>query len=546
MNKRLFKPSLALLLAVLLLLGSTPNVFARQPVGESSMRQIINLETAEDAINYMDEDWTSLGIDIYDFNAMEGTLGRAVIPQGLEYGIDMADLAMELAIEVDYSIEVFDSEPLRNPSTIMDLDIIVDVEQVDAISAFPADHLLNNDEPQGRFGIEPFNTNPNLAIYIPSALFGLELQDLANHQDRWYTFSVPANRKIQIVLSHQGGDYDLLLFRLDGFSLILVDVAATANPFERISYISSTGGTYFLAVSPFIPAPVPHLFTFVIDVISGFDANEANDFPHQATQMANHLDVRGNIDNRFDEDWFRLNVTTGGNRDVAVFNALAGHYAVFVLDGNLNIIGSFMADGGIRRMNFPAGTFYFRIVSLTGHRDATEYRFIVTNANHRLYNHNGQILIARPGEVVHEAGGNLFALSLNNGQRLTINGVEAQINGRYRYVNLNPHLPTRYLREVSFWNNSLEPYYARGLRPFQVNHSNYRGWVVGVDILDGHLHRFDNRFWPMSWFFTTQPRWGADNNSAVGWITVHVSLNTGRVIEARPENRRVATGEVWG
>lgn len=501
--------------------------------------------------------------------------------------------AKELLLEVSpEAAQLYEHTSTRNPrgleSTQITLDSLEIATMQDIASAqeLESSYLLGGfSEGQAGIDMAPHNTNPNLAIHIPDSLFGLELHDLANHQERWYSFDVPANRKISIALQHQGGDYDLFLFRLDGFTLTLVEFAATGDPLERISYVSVNGGLYFLMVTPFIAAPVPHFFTFIIDVLSGFDAHEPNDFWHQATQRNNSISVFANLDNRFDEDWFKLSVTNTNRppRQIAVFNAPVGHYAVFVYDSNLNIIGSFMADGQSRTFNFSAGDYYIQVRSLTGHRVATNYRLIVTNANQRIYNHNGQVHILNanqhrfihngvfhilnPGQetfihngvlhilnagqrthihngVVHiynegdiirsvtGAGGVTHLVSIIDNQ-LFIDGYLVELEGVYRQYELGHPINRRYSRDIRIHHEYDARITADNWTPRLASAPDYRfGLVISVNISEATLHRVDTRFWPISRFFTTQPRWGADNEERIDFLNVDVSLVERRVVQA--------------
>ena len=284
------------------------------------------------------------------------------------------DNSMAVSMEVDVVDNVSNTIEIRNDNDLLNLldsDLSVDENGISTFRTTTPEHLLQDpNTPQTFAQIATFNTDPNNAIYLPSSYFGFELSDVANHQERWYAFSVPVNNKISITMQHFDGDYDLMLFELVGNSLNLVDYAATYNPLERISYVSKTGGTYYLAAVPYALS-TQNYFVFIVDVLSNFDSFEANDFYYQAPTFNNSIDVSANIDNGFDQDWFKLNVTTSGVRGLAALNAPAGHYAVSIYDHNLNLLGSFMADNMPRNMNFAVGTYYLQVESLTGRRDCT-------------------------------------------------------------------------------------------------------------------------------------------------------------------------------
>lgn len=230
--------------------------------------------------------------------------------------------------------------------------------------------------------IAPLNTNPNIAITLNDSHFGVYLNDLANHQQRWYNFVMPANRIINVRLWYSAGIYDLVLFRLNGSVLEPVAQSIDGGGYERIRHLTRNGGVYFLAVAPFIPAPTPQFFTFRIDISSNFDQFEMNDYVSQinaSTTFANAINIQANLDNPYDIDWFRLNVTTAGNFDITLSNTPTGnHYAIFIYDSNMNVLGSFFASGSaVRRINLPVGHYFIEILSLTGHVVSTNYRLQV-------------------------------------------------------------------------------------------------------------------------------------------------------------------------
>ena len=442
----------------------------------------------------------------------------------MEGDIYQIEPALELVDEIGHTSAF---APFRN--LLLPSEIELNISEIDIVQGLhtgqPGANLVSDDAEMRSFSeeISPLNTNPNLAIFIPDSLFGLALQDLANHQERWYNFIVPANRNVSVVLSYQSGIYDLYLFRLNGSMLQLVDLSVNGGGFERINYLSQSGGVYFLAVAPFIPTPTPHLFSFAIGV---------NDFRNTATARTNSIDLQANLNNIFSEDWYRLDVTSGGFRDIAVRNAPVGHYAVVIYDNAFNVIGSFFADNTIREMNFAPGTYFIRVFSFTGQRVNNNYRLIVTNANQQIVVHNGIVHFITRGDTVRIVNNRLFALSIRNGRELVINGRVTAIDGaRYRYINIfNPPIDRRSMRSIILYRNStIQP---NGFQVFRVNNDYYNGYAVAIETRGGSIHDFDNRRWPMSVFFTTHPSPIADNNIGVVFIRIFVSLETGRVVHS--------------
>lgn len=434
----------------------------------------------------------------------EGVWDRLPLLESLEKSeSSYQELSLEIPVPfvnhfTQYSNRIFDSSNFGN--------FLIDPEFL-AISYHASYHLHNSQiaEFQATSDIIPFNTNPNLAIYLNSGLLNTRLVDLANHEDRWYRFSVPANRKVSIVLDYNEGIYDLLLFRLNPatFALNLVEYSIEGRGRERINYLSSNDGIYFLLVSPWIPAPVPQLFSFRVDIISHFDAFELNGTRATATRFTDEMSIQANLDNPYDEDWFRLAISTAGRRNITVSNAPAGHYGVFIFNSSGQIIGSFWADGGTRSLSVTAGHYYIQIISVTGHVVPANYILTVVNSSYA---------------------------SLNN--QLVIRGVPAQLEGQYRSNNM-PVLGFRTSGEILIFNgNTIIGH--RGLQMFGPIRGIYHNNTVGVYLTNTAIHTFDSRLWPMSWFFTTLPRAGADNHTAVYAVRVFVSINTGRVVASEP------------
>jgi len=302
----------------------------------------------------------------------EATIIEIPLNSNLEPYMDGEGVVLEpLSDEIDNLDDLHIVSPLaRTRRNAPSLQTNVDLDMLNEMGTVSADYLLEAPNPLSRnTPIAPRNTNPNIAINIPVNYFGQELLDLANNQQRWYNFNVAANRKVTVNLSYDSGVYDLVLFELVGSTLQPVADSFVGGGVERLSYKSQNGGTYFLAVAPYIPAPSPHLFTFVVNVTSNFDSYEGNDFPNQARRFSDTINLQANLDNSFDEDWYKLNITTAGTKDITVSNAPAGNnYAVVVYDNNLNSIGSFFANNSqTRAIDFNRGDYYIRIFSFTGH-----------------------------------------------------------------------------------------------------------------------------------------------------------------------------------
>ncbi|MCL1987378.1 MAG: hypothetical protein FWG64_05340 [Firmicutes bacterium] len=345
-----------------------------------------------------------LAQDVEDFTAYE-TINILELTE-LITDFEVIDFDYEEVIELTHEISDVQQEislfmPVRSPLINSSLTL----DNADLAFEVSPNYLRNPNARQVE--VVPFNTNPNLAIDITNFI-GFDLSDLANHEERWYMFNVPANNKVSIQLSYQSGVYDLILFRLVGSSLQQVDYSIDGRGVERINYISQSGGIYFLAVAPFIPTNTPHLFNFAVELSSNFDAFELNDLHTQATSFSDNFSVQANLDNRFDQDWFILDVNTASTKDLIVSNAPAGnHYGVFLYDSNFNLIGSFFANGS-RRVDFNLGRYFIQIRSMSGHVISANYRLTVEQARGPLL---GQVTI--PMQMIHNGEG-AWALGPNN------------------------------------------------------------------------------------------------------------------------------------
>lgn len=418
------------------------------------------------------------------------------------------DELIDLNNEIEFGGNLGLFTPFSTRNSLLAESINVGLEETNAISSHVAEMYTAE--------IAPFNTNPNLATTIPESLSGITLQDTANHLERWYNFQVPANRKITIGLNYHSGIYDLHLFRLNGNALNLVDVSMRGGGFELINHISVDGGTYFLAVAPFIASPTPTTFSFVIYSIANRDVHELNETAATATIRNNSINITGNIDNRFDQDWFRLNITSAGYRQIGVFGAPVGDYAVFIFNANGNQLGGFLADGVMRVMNMPVGTYFILIESFTGNRNNNNYNLVVTSINDPSF----FVVNGRP-----------FVIN-TWGTTLTINGQNVRLDGQYRN-----HIFMGVSRNgsVHFGNGPNWPVEIIGSpNVFRANHNRYSGYVVEIFIYNAGYTCFDNQR-SVDWMTMTWMREPFNHNHQLAHaVSVQVSLNRMEVVQAQP------------
>jgi hypothetical protein len=481
-NEKKFKKLCSFLLSFVLVMAFlTPSVMAStQEMNDLDNRKIedsLGVGIPAELAEYNPEDF-----DITDFINFSGFDDEAITVPIETFGTDVLDIAsVELGHEIpgEYEISMFSSYLFPDVSAPVASDIL-SRNNMQSAQSVTSDSLISNDIAHIGANNTMYNTDPNSAIYIPDTLFGLTLQDLANDEQRWYLFDVPANEKVTSFLNYQSGIYALGLYELNGVNLELVASSLFGGGSERLHYISQSGGIFFLAVLPIIPTSTPHLFNFVIEQTASFDSYEVNSFYDQAPVFTNSINIYANLDSIYDEDWFQLNITQAGTREIALFNAPTGqHYAVFLYDSNLNSVGSFYADHIPRSVSMSQGTYYVRILTLSGQRTDNNYWLNVTNAfnsmvvfngnvyfieptqRYEIYNNQFYILESDEGFYVHE--GNVFIISLNsngvNINRTPVNIFNRQHffgqSGQYVFFSsLNPSAYGTALQEVSIYGQT--------------------------------------------------------------------------------------------
>jgi hypothetical protein len=497
--KKLLVKATTVVLSLTLVMSTlfSPSVFASS--AHEADKAIITDESIQQSNN----------IGTFDANDTEFDMELVLFEEPALQQADFLAESAEKAVELSFEIEGLESTtfPTFNVTQLPSLESFSEID-LDAMSEsidVGADHLVGGNSRQQRAAITPFNTNPNIAIHIPDSLFGLNLQDLANNQERWYSFIVSKRSVISIAMSYQSGQYGMVLFSLDGGFLNAVDVAANGSRFERINYLTD-GGIYFLAVVPFVPASVPHFFSFAIDAV-----------PDQTSTHSNSIDIHARLNSGFDENWHRINVTTAGKREIAVFNAPTGHYGVAIYDGNLNLLGSFIASNAPRSMNFTTGTYFVRVFSYTGQWANSDYWLVSTNAKGKLYDHNGQIYVMEPGDVglLDERTDIFYRISpLSNG--IAINGVQAPISGTFRNGK----------HEFSVHTETVKP-----SKPRLVYVDDVPTVTFEIDV--GFMRYPMPHLLPPFWYYITYPSnlYGKQTTQVDG-VTVFVSLETGRIFHA--------------
>ena len=435
---------------------------------------------------------------------------------------DLSEItSIELRNEISFD---FDDVSVFSSFKFPDVDTqgISDVLNESRRQAASADSLLNNDAARFDTDSSTRNTNPNIAIQIPDSYFGLELLDLANHEQRWYYFNVAANRKVTSALFYQSGVYALGLYKLNGANLELVASSLFGGGSERLHYISQSGGIYFLAALPINPTPNPHLFSFYIEMTNNFDSYELNNFFNESHVLTNSINIHANLDSRFDEDWFQLNVTTAGNREIALFNAPSGqYYAVFMYDSNLNSFASFYADNNVRTAWFAQGTYYIRILTLSGQRVDSNYWLNVTNVNQKMLVFNGNVYFIEPGQNYYAIGNNLFIYSVSNNM-VFINGNYVVTSGSFG--NAGWSVESNVITPSVLGNNA-----------FQITAYGQTRICMAYDVRVGFLRQPAPALSPPFWYWDGPDYYTGvygNQSTRVSRITVYVCLQTRQIFHA--------------
>ncbi len=332
---------------------------------------------------------------------------EVVIPDGKELTIEIDEEELNIVSQKARSNKNIDNSSITydNTKPFIALENAKSFSSFGDIASFYSNKATTSNE-YSTFSIA--NSSPNDAIPLPPAYFGLDLTDRADQYDGWYFFEGLANTKYTIRLSMPGGcDYDAYLYKLVGSTLNLVDYSFnTGSSNELISHYTD-GSLYFIRFVPYIVPTTPTTYTFSVFESKNFDLFEPNDTSSAARNCFNSINLStANLDNPYDEDWYKFNVTTPGTRDIGLFNTPAGnHYALFIYDSSLNAIASFYADNLVRYLDFEAGTYYVRIKTLSGVISNNNYWLNVTDADHHMRVYNGNVYFIKPGEKFYECDG---------------------------------------------------------------------------------------------------------------------------------------------
>lgn len=150
----------------------------------------------------------------------------------------------------------------------------------------------------------------------------------------------------------QNSEYDLRLYKYNAGTLELVSFSEYYGTYEHLSYI---------AILPFSPVD-NGTFSFVLDSITNYDQSEPDDNIWFAKQYANNINVEQTLDNVFDEDFFKLDITQEGRTFIRLRGISpidSNQYYIGIYDKNLNLIrDNFPLDAYYK---IPLGTYYVRV-----------------------------------------------------------------------------------------------------------------------------------------------------------------------------------------
>ena len=304
----------------------------------------------------------------------------------------------------------------------VELDNKKDIKLNDSTEKFN-EESIKLDLPEERIDFNPQSRisgahTPNTAFYIPENLLNKTLSDTIGSEQNWYYFETTEKSKISLTLQMpKNSEYDLLLYKYNNGNLDLVSFSQYYGTSEHLSYIAEQG-IYFFGIIPYTSVNNEE-FLFRIDTITNYDENEPDDNIWFAKEYANDISKSQTIDNSFDEDFFKLNITKNGKTYINLSNISTEKYGVYIYDEKLNIIGSFLGDNKPRIQQFPLGTYYIKVQSYDGKFNPNkEYKL-----NASTVNSDDLVAISVKGDII----------SYNNSQ-ISINGKVVPLTWKYEYT----------------------------------------------------------------------------------------------------------------
>lgn len=283
---------------------------------------------------------------------------------------------------------------------------------------------------------------PNDAFYLPQHLFNKKLNDTIGREQNWYYFDINENSKISLTLQMpQNSEYDLRLYKYNAGTLELVSFSEYYGTYEHLSYIAEPG-IYYFAILPFSPVN-NGTFSFVLDSITNYDQSEPDDNIWFAKQYANNINVEQTLDNVFDEDFFKLDITQEGRTFIRLRGISpidSNEYSIGIYDKNLNLIrDNFPLDTYYK---IPLGTYYVRVKNTNTSFDSPKKYSLnintVLNGDFFKYSAKGDSIVF-------------------NDRKISINGKTVPIYWEYNFQSIGYPYYRRVHRIKPLLDNSADP-----------------------------------------------------------------------------------------
>ncbi|WP_315068940.1 hypothetical protein [uncultured Clostridium sp.] len=201
--------------------------------------------------------------------------------------------------------------------------------------------------------------------------------------ERWYVFQNSFIQKLTAILQAPNSpnvNYELYLYKLNEQTGNLEFVAGSAygTGYENLSALGQKG-YYYLKVSSVEGFDAENPFIFEVMTSDKYGANEPDDNIWEAKPYSKSLSIEDTIDNDFDEDWSSLKLDSDTNGTLSFQNSSTkGNYEVLVYDSTLSLVATLKNNDTLNK-KFPAGTYYMRVLSLSGSDPNATYKLNFVN-----------------------------------------------------------------------------------------------------------------------------------------------------------------------
>jgi hypothetical protein len=181
----------------------------------------------------------------------------------------------------------------------------------------------------------------------------------------WYKFSVVSTSTVHIVLSALPADYDFAMYTTSGSLIAKSENVGLSD--EVITNITASAGTYYIQVygvnGSFNAAGCYTMNIGLLPICPGSFDVQGNTSMSTAVQIPFSHDVKGQISDPLDIDYFKFSVLTGGTLSVTL-NTLPADYDVKLLNSAGKQVGISQLRGTTSEIiNYTAlaGTYYLNI-----------------------------------------------------------------------------------------------------------------------------------------------------------------------------------------